>query len=118
MGLRLKDKVAIVTGAGSSGPQGNGKAISVIFAREGAKVLVVDNRHEAAEETVAIIRKEGGEALTFIADVTSATDVQAMAARCVEAFGRIDVLQNNVGILTVGGPEELSEEIWKSWMAD
>jgi NAD(P)-dependent dehydrogenase (short-subunit alcohol dehydrogenase family) len=118
MGQRLKDKVAIVTGAGSSGPGwGNGKAISVLFAREGAKVLAADIRQQAAEETAAIIRSEGGEALAFVADVSKAADVEAMVARCLEVFGRIDILENNVGILSVGGPEELSEETWDREMA-
>jgi NAD(P)-dependent dehydrogenase (short-subunit alcohol dehydrogenase family) len=113
MGLRLKDKVAVVTGAGSSGPGwGNGKAISVLYAREGATVVVVDNRREAADETTALIRNEGGEAESYVADVSKSAEVEALFAHCVSTYGRVDVLHNNVGILDVGGPEELSEETW------
>jgi NAD(P)-dependent dehydrogenase (short-subunit alcohol dehydrogenase family) len=117
MGPRLKDKVAIVIGAGSSGPGwGNGKAIAVLYAREGAKVFVVDNRQEAADETTKIIKDEGGEAVSFVADVSKVTEVKALFERCLEIFGRVDVLHNNVGVLEVGGPEELSEENWDRQM--
>jgi len=118
MSLRLKDKIAIVTGAGSSGPGwGNGKATSVLYAREGAKVLVADIDREAAEETAAMIRDEGGEAVTFVADVSKSGDVKAMIEQCIQSFGRVDILHNNVGVLHVGGPEELSEEAWDRDMA-
>ena len=118
MSGRLKDKIAIVTGAGSSGPGwGNGKATAVLYAREGAKVFAVDIRREAADETAGIIKGEGGEAEGFAADVSKSADVEAMVARCEEVFGRVDILHNNVGVLAVGGPEELSEEIWDRHMA-
>ena len=110
MGARLKDKVALVTGAGSIGPGwGNGKAAAVMFAREGAKVFCADINAEAAEETAGIIREEGGTAETFTADVTQADAVEAMVRTCHEAFGRIDVLHNNVGIVASGGVVEQSE---------
>ena len=110
---RMKDKVVLVVGAGSSGPGwGNGKAAAALYAREGAKVFCVDFRLEAADETVAIIRGEGGDATSFRADVASSADLKAMAAACVERYGRIDVLHNNVGIVEVGGPVETSEESW------
>jgi len=110
---RLDGKVAMVVGAGSSGPGwGNGKATAVLFAREGAKVFCVDINPAAAGETVEIIRGEGGEAAACRADVSRAEEVEAMVARCLEAYGRIDVLDNNVGILEVGGPVEASEESW------
>lgn len=113
MAGRLDGKVAMVVGAGSSGPGwGNGKATAVLFAREGARVFCVDINREAAEETVAIVRGEGGTAEACRADVSQATEVEAMVARCLEVFGRIDVLDNNVGILEVGGPVEASEESW------
>ena len=113
MGDRLKDKVAIVTGAGSVGPGwGNGKAAAVLFAREGAKVLAVDIDPDAAEETRRIILEEGGECAVHRTDVSRAEQVKAMADRCLEVYGRIDILHNNVGILQVGGPEEISEEQW------
>jgi len=117
MSERLKDKVAIVIGAGSCGPGwGNGKAISVLFAREGARVLAVDIRAEAAEETAEIIKTEGGDAITFGADVSQSGDVEALVQHCLKEYGRIDVLLNNVGILAVGGPEELDEAVWDRHM--
>ncbi|MEO3429231.1 glucose 1-dehydrogenase [Pelagibius sp. CAU 1746] len=110
---RLEGKVAVIVGAGSSGPGwGNGKAAAVLFAREGAKVFCVDINAAAAEETAEIIRGEGGAAEACRADGADAGDAEAMVARCLEVFGRIDVLDNNVGILEVGGPVETSEESW------
>lgn len=118
MGGRLADKVALVMGAGSSGPGwGNGKAASVLFAREGAKLLCVDIEPDAAAETAAIIAGEGGRAEAQAADVSRADQVEAMVARCLALYGRIDVLHNNVGILEVGGPVEASEESWDRIMA-
>jgi len=113
MGERLQGKVALVTGAGSCGPGwGNGKATAVLFAREGARVFAVDRNLEAARETEAILRGEGSEGTAYAADVSVAAEVEAMVAACLERYGRIDVLHNNVGILDVGGPVELSEEQW------
>ena len=110
---RLAGKVAMVVGAGSSGPGwGNGKAAAVLFAREGARLFCVDINRAAAEETAAIIREEGGEAEAHRADVAKAQEVEAMVARCLAVYGRIDVLDNNVGIVEVGGPVEASEESW------
>jgi len=110
---RLKDKVALVAGAGSIGPGwGNGKAAAVTFAREGAKVFCADVNLAAAEETAAIIAGEGGEARAFQADVTSAADVARMVAACREAYGRIDVLDNNVGIAEMGSVVDVSEADW------
>lgn len=113
MGDRLKNKVAIVTGAGSVGPGwGNGKATAVLFAREGAKVLAVDNNPEAADETRKIIEREGGECRTQQTDVSQAEQVETMVNRCLEIYGKVDILHNNVGILHVGGPVDISEEQW------
>ncbi len=114
MTARLKDRIAIVTGAGSSGPGwGNGKAAAVLFAREGARVLCSDINEAAARETAAIIRKEGGAAEVFACDVSQSDQVAAMVKGCREAFGgRIDILHNNVGIAVTGGPVELSEADW------
>ena len=110
---RLKDKVAIVLGAGSIGPGwGNGKATAVTFAREGAKVLCADVNLAAAQETADIIRREGGTALALHADVTSDKDIAAMVEACLAAHGRIDILDNNVGIAHVGGVVEVSEAEW------
>ncbi|MCZ6635176.1 MAG: SDR family NAD(P)-dependent oxidoreductase [bacterium] len=113
MSERLKDKIAIVTGAGSSGPGwGNGKATAVLFAREGAKVFAVDIHLAAAEETRAMIDKEDGDCTVIQTDVSRADQVEAMVERCLDTYGRIDILHNNVGILEVGGPVEASEESW------
>ena len=113
MGDRLKDKVAIVTGAGSVGPGwGNGKATAVLFAREGAKVFAIDINLAAAEETKEIIDQEGGDCTAHQTDVSKSEAVRAMVERCLEIYGRIDILHNNVGILEIGGPVEASEESW------
>ena len=117
MGDRLKDKVVMVVGAGSIGPGwGNGKATAVQCAREGAKVFCADINLSAAEETANIITSEGGLALPYRADVTKNDDVESMIKACIADFGRIDVLNNNVGIAEVGGVVELSEESWHKVM--
>jgi len=113
MGNRLEGKVAIVTGAGSIGPGiGNGKASAIVYAREGARVMLVDRNLEAAEETKRLIDEEGGDCITFQADVTKASDCKAMVNQCIQTFGRVDILHNNVGIVEPGGPVEASEESW------
>lgn len=110
---RLQDRVAIVTGCGSIGPGwGNGKAISVLFAREGAKVLGVDRNPVAAQETRAIIHSEGGTCEALAADVSKADDVAALVRHGLDLLGRIDILVNNVGIVSLGGPVELDEAEW------
>jgi NAD(P)-dependent dehydrogenase (short-subunit alcohol dehydrogenase family) len=115
---RLQDRTAIVTGAGSSGPGwGNGKAAAVTFAREGARVLCVDIDAAAAQETAAIIAREGGCAEAYRADVTDRAQVEALAARAVELWGGIEVLHNNVGIVDMGGPVETDEASWDRVMA-
>ncbi len=115
---RLVGKVAIVTGAGSSGPGiGNGKAAAVLFAREGAKVLLADQVLARAEETLELILQEGGEASAFEANVTSAEDCRRMVEAAVERYGRLDVLDNNVGISRRGPVVEVLEEDWDFVMA-
>jgi NAD(P)-dependent dehydrogenase (short-subunit alcohol dehydrogenase family) len=115
---RLADKVAIVTGAGSRGPGlGNGKATAILFAREGAQVLCVDASVERAEETVKTIAAEGGDAVAFGADVTSAAECRAMVAAAVERFGGLDILHNNVGIESRTDILEVTEEEWDRVMA-
>src|SRR3569833_3486788 len=100
---RLKGKVAMVVGAGSIGPGwGNGKATAVTFAREGAQVVCGDRDAAAAGETAAIITGEGGKAKGFTADVALAGDIEAMVKACLATYGRIDVLDNNVGIAATG----------------
>ena len=114
MGDRLAGRVALVFGAGSSGPGwGNGKAAAVLFAREGAKVAAVDLDADAAAETCAIIASEGGTALAIAADVTGGAAVADAVARTRAAFGRIDILHNNVGATDMGDPVTMSEERWQ-----
>jgi NAD(P)-dependent dehydrogenase (short-subunit alcohol dehydrogenase family) len=115
---RLTGKVALVLGAGSSGPGwGNGKATAVAFAREGARVVCADINPDAAEETARLIREEGGEAFALRCDVTKGEDVAAAVQSVVARYGRLDVLDNNVGIAEVGGVVELPEEEWDRVMA-
>ena len=110
---RLKGKIAVVVGAGSIGPGwGNGKATAVTFAREGAEVFCVDRNAAAAEETAKIIASEGGKATAFTADVSRAIEVEAMVEACLKIYGRIDVLDNNVGIAEMGSVIEVSEADW------
>jgi NAD(P)-dependent dehydrogenase (short-subunit alcohol dehydrogenase family) len=110
MASRLKDKVAIVTGAGSVGPGwGNGRAIAARFAEEGAKIFAVDLNKESLVETKD---KSKGEIETHLCDVTDGKAVAAMIEACLDHFGRIDILVNNVGGSAPGGPVEMSEEVW------
>src|SRR5213079_3232313 len=102
---RLKDKVAIVAGAGAiAAGWSNGRATAVLFAREGAKVFAIDRDMKSAEGTCAIIQSEGGEAAPHQCDVSIAAQVNAMVEACMAKYGRIDVLFNNVGMQVVGGP--------------
>src|SRR5262249_12643682 len=118
MSGRLAGKVAIVTGAGSRGPGiGNGKATAILFAREGARVLCVDQEASRAEDTVRLIRAEGGEAVAHAADVTRAADCDAMVAAAVARFGGLDVLHNNVGIESRKDLLETSEVEWDQVLA-
>ncbi|MAG96628.1 MAG: SDR family NAD(P)-dependent oxidoreductase [Alphaproteobacteria bacterium] len=110
---RLADKVALVVGAGSVGEGwGNGKAAAVLFAREGARIFAADINPDAAAETCALIEGEGGDATAHQADATNAASVEALVAACLESYGRIDVLQNNVGGSEPGGPVEMDESVW------
>ena len=117
MAGRLAGKTAIVTGAGSRAPGiGNGRATAILFAREGADVLLVDRDEGAALATRELIREDGFEAEVLAADVTSAEDCQAMVAAAVQRFGGLDVLHNNVGIGSRGTVEQISEEEWDGVM--
>ncbi len=119
MAERVKGKVAIVTGAGSSGPGvGNGMAAAILYAREGAAVVLVDVDPDAADRTKNEIERAGGTALIVRADVSSAPDCEAMAAAAIGAFGHIDILHNNAGITGGGGgPVETTEETWDRVLA-
>ena len=115
---RLEGKVAIITGAGSSGEGiGNGKAAAILMAREGAKVLLVDQMESRAQETLEIIKSEGGEASAFQGDMTRLDDCEAMAQAAIDRYGRVDILDNNVGISRRGTVVEVSEEDWDHIMA-
>jgi NAD(P)-dependent dehydrogenase (short-subunit alcohol dehydrogenase family) len=114
MGERLRGKVAIVVGAGSTpgDTMGNGRATAILFAREGASVALVDYRLESAEETRKMIAAEGGTSFAVQADVTRAEDCRHAAEACLKTYGAVDILHNNVGIGEGGGPVELSEADW------
>ena len=115
---RLEGKVTIVVGAGASGPiLGNGQATSVLFAREGAKVFLVDAVREQAEETRALIEDEGGEAAVFQANATSAEDCRRMVDEAVHRFGRVDILANIVGISRRETVVDVDEGDWDLVMA-
>jgi NAD(P)-dependent dehydrogenase (short-subunit alcohol dehydrogenase family) len=114
---RLAGKVALVTGAGSRGPGlGNGKATAILFAREGARVLCVDQAVERAEETVGLIRGDGGTAEACAADVTRPGDCTAMVAEAVRRWGALDILHNNVGIESRKDLLETGEDEWDQVM--
>jgi NAD(P)-dependent dehydrogenase (short-subunit alcohol dehydrogenase family) len=113
MAGRLQDKIALVTGAGCVGPGwGNGRATAVRFAQEGAKVFGADKSLQAMEETVARSREVSGAITTFQCDVTDNASVVAMVEACMEQYGRIDILVNNVGGSAAGGPVEMAEEVF------
>ena len=111
--LSLKNKIAFVAGAGTVGPGwGNGKATAVLFARQGATVFGTDIDLGAAEETRAIIEKEGGACVVRRCDMTASADVKAAVDDCVARFGRIDILVNNVGGSAPGDPVAMAEDVW------
>lgn len=117
MEKRLKDKTAIVVGAGQTPGStiGNGRAISLLFARHGAKVLLVDRLLSSAEDTKKMIDQEGGIATAFEADITKEEECRKMTEKCVEHFGRIDILVYNVGIGSNDNDVPwLTEEAWDS----
>ena len=114
-GARLQNKVAIVTGAGATGSGdfvGIGQAISILFARHGARVLLVDRDQQNAETTLATIKEEGDEASVFVGDVTSNSDCQDMVQAAVARYGKANVLVNNVGISGPGSVTDVPEDLW------
>lgn len=113
---RLKDKVVIVTGAGCVGSGwGNGRATAVLLAQEGARIFAVDRNRQAMDETLDSLNTVGAhEPLLYECDVTDGDAVAKMVSTCRSAFGRIDVLVNNVGGSAAGGPVEMSEDTWNT----
>ena len=111
---RLKGKTAMVVGAGSIGPGwGNGKATAVTFAREGAQVFCVDrNARRRRRDRRRSSPAKAARRSAFTADVSRAAEVEAMVAACLKAYGRIDVLDNNVGIAEMGSVVEVTEAEW------
>lgn len=110
---RLEGKVAVVTGAGAQGEvMGNGKAVSILFAREGAKVLLVDQSDERVQETLRDITGEGGEASVYVADVTDESQCRDMVAAAVKRYGNLDILHNNVGVNGPGSVLDVSVADW------
>ncbi len=116
MGDRMHGKVVVVVGGGQTAGQtiGNGRASAVLYAREGARVLVVDRDLASAEDTVTIIRDEGGEAIAHRSDITDVTSCATIPTAALSLFGALDVLHNNVGI---GGGDQpatrVEEDAWQ-----
>lgn len=106
---RLKDKVAIVTGAGS----GIGRSIAQIFAKEGAKIVVADYNEETARETVGMITQAGGQAVASKTDVSQEVEVQAMVKLAVDTYGGLDILVNNAGVALMADLASTTDEIWQ-----
>ncbi len=111
---RVEGKVAIVTGAGSTpGPgMATGRATAIVLAREGAQVVINDINRVQAEETQALIEKEGGTATVYVGDMTKAADCDAMVSTAVNTFGTLDILVNNIGVSIYGNVVDTSEADW------
>ncbi|WP_218578458.1 SDR family NAD(P)-dependent oxidoreductase [Vineibacter terrae] len=113
----LDGKVAIVTGGGAAGDGiGNGRAAAILLARAGTRVLVVDRQHDLAQRTVEMIAGDGGTAAAFAADVADDAQCAAMVAEAVSRFGRLDFLDNNVGIGSRGSVVDEKPEVWRRVM--
>src|SRR5882762_2379446 len=113
----LSGKVAIVTGGGAAGTGiGNGRAAAILLARAGTRVIVVDKALDLAEKTVAMIKDDGGEAVALEADLTRDEDCAAMVQTALGRFGRLDFLDNNVGIGSRGSVVDETQENWRRVM--
>jgi len=111
---RVEGKRIAVIGGGSVGPGwGNGKAAAVLYAREGGEVLVIDRNEAAAQDTVDIIRGEGGTAGTFVGDMTDPEAARAAIRAAVSSFGGLDILHYNIGISTRGGIADTTFQDWR-----
>lgn len=114
---RLEGKVALISGAGACGPGwSNGRATATLFAREGAKIFAVNRSQESLDETKRIIENEGHDCTGHLCDVTDSAAVKEMVSACMETYGAIDVLFNNVGGAAAGGAMDMTEEVWDSQM--
>ncbi len=115
---KLDGRVAIVTGAGSSGPGlGTGKAISVLFAREGAKVVLVDKFEDRADETLRLIEDEGGSATVVIADLAEVASCQHVVDQAVDRYGGVDILVNNAAISSSTSIVDTTPELYHQVIA-
>jgi NAD(P)-dependent dehydrogenase (short-subunit alcohol dehydrogenase family) len=113
----LTGKVAIVTGGGAAGDGiGNGRAAAILIARAGARVVVVDRDVALAKRTVEMIEAGGGQGLAFQADMTRASDCAAVVEAAMDRYGRLDYLDNNVGIGSRGSVVDETEESWRRLM--
>jgi len=110
--MRLKDKVVIITGAAS----GIGRATSILFAKEGAKVAIVDCDKEKAEETLQMITEKGGEGIFIPTDITESSQVKKMVGKLIAAYKKVDILVNNAGITTGGDVISTTEQNWDKMM--
>ena len=119
--MRVQGKVALVAGAGMMGPPGgklgNGRAAAILLAKEGASVVAADKSREAAEATVAVIKENGGEAIAIQGDVSKETDARRMVEATLEHYGKLDILDNNVGIPFLRDIIDITEEEWDHIMA-
>ena len=117
--MRLQNKIAIIVGAGQTPGEtlGNGRATAILFAREGATLLLVDRNLASAEETAALVRAEGAQCSVFAADVSKEHDCEAMIGACIERYGRVDILNNVVGIGNGDrSVNSITEEAWDMMM--
>ena len=114
--MRVQGKVALVVGAGTMGPPGgklgNGRAAAILLAKEGARVVAADISQEAAEATVAVIKENGGEAIAIQGDVTKEADARRMVEATIDRYGKLDILDNNVGIYLARDIIDISGEEW------
>lgn len=111
--MRLTNKVAIITGGGS----GFGKAASILFSMEGAKIVVAQRTETTGKKTVNYVKKQGGDAIFIRTDVTSASDVEKMVKTTVDKYGKIDILFNNAGVSGKGIVEDFDEAEWDKMYA-